>query len=397
MAIGNENEYRLIAKTFFGLEPVLAEELKKIGAKEVKIGRRMVSFAGGKEILYKANIYLRSALRILKEIHSFEIENLDQYYSCIHEIEWEKYLNLHHSIAIDAVITSKLFNNSLYAAQRAKDAIVDRFREKYSKRPEVDTHNPSILINIHLSEKRLNISLDSSGESLHKRGYRAMEGEAPINQVLAASLIYLSGWDYTTPFVDPMTGSGTLAIEAAMIARNMPPGMLRKDYCFKNWLDYDRKIYQSILDNIELNDVKPAIYASDISNDALSIARNNASKANISSFIRFSNNSFTEFVPPLDKIGTVIINPPYGERIKLARLEELYQEIGNTLKEKYAGYKAWIISANIDAMKHIGLKSAAKIKLYNGSLDCTYSRFDIFKGSLKEFKETDEDKNGSPE
>ncbi len=384
-----EKEFELIAKTFFGLEQVLADELKKIGANNIVIGRRMVSFTGDKAMLYKANIYLRSALRILKVIHSFEIEDIKQYYSFLHDIEWEKYLNLHHSIAIDAVVSSTLFNNSLYAAQLAKDAIVDRFREKYSKRPEVDTHNPSVLINVHVSEKKVNVSLDSSGESLHKRGYRTSEGEAPINQVLAASLIYLSEWDYKTPFIDPMTGSGTLAIEAAMMARNMPPGMIRKDFCFKNWLDYDRNIYQSILENIELNDIKPVIMANDISENILSIAKQNSSKANISSFIRFSSKPFADFVPPV-KSGTIIINPPYGERMKNDKIEELYREIGNTLKLKYSGYKAWIISSNSEALKFIGLKPSVKIKVFNGSLECSYSRYDIFSGSLKEHKENPE-------
>jgi putative N6-adenine-specific DNA methylase len=382
----SENEYRLLAKTFFGLEQVLADELLKIGAKNISIGRRMVSFTGNQELLYKANIFLRSALRILKEINTFQIENQNDYYSKLHEIEWEKYLNLHHSIAIDAVVTSSIFNNSLYAAQRAKDAIVDRFRDKYSKRPEVDTQNPSILINVHISEKTVNVSLDSSGESLHKRGYRNSEGEAPINQVLAASLIYMSGWDYTTPFIDAMTGSGTLAIEAAMIARNMPPGMIRKDFCFKNWPDYNKELYNTLLEGIELNDVKPVILANDIQDTALSIAKQNASKANISSFIRFSNKNFAEFIPP-EKSGTIIINPPYGERMKMDKIEELYKEIGNTLKEKYSGYKAWIISSNTEAMRYIGLKPSTKIKVYSGSLECSYSRFDIFSGTLKDHKE----------
>jgi putative N6-adenine-specific DNA methylase len=239
----NIHVHELIAKTFSGLEPILADELTKLGATDVLLGKRMVSFKGDDALLYKANIYLRTALRILKPLCSSPVKNTDQYYQFFRGIEWEKYMNLHHSFAIDTVANSKIFTNSLYAAQLAKDAIVDRFRDKYHKRPLVDTKQPKVLINVHISGEQINVSLDSSGETLNKRGYRTADGGAPLNEVLAAAMILNSGWDPKTPFIDPMTGSGTLAIEAALIARNIPPGMLRKNFAFQNWPDYNKELY----------------------------------------------------------------------------------------------------------------------------------------------------------
>lgn len=378
-------EYSLIAKTLFGLEEILAGEVEKIGGKNVQIGRRMVKYTGNKEILYKSNIYLRTALRVLKNIYTFTIENQDDYYDFLRKVEWGKFLGLHHTFAIDAVVNSPVFNNSLFASQRAKDALVDSFRAKYHKRPLVDVANPDVLISIHISENQVNLALDSSGISLHQRGYRVVEGPAPLNQVLAAALIYMSGWDIKTPFIDPMTGSGTLAIEAAMMARNMPPGMIRKEFCFQNWPDYDRKLYRQIMENIELNDFKPQVIANDIDEDMLSKARLNASKANVSSFIRFNHKAF-EIYKPRVKNGTVLMNPPYGERLEKDEIEEFYEDIGDTLKERFTGFKAWIISSNEDAMKHIGLRTSNKIKVFNGSLECQFLGYDIFEGSIKEYK-----------
>ncbi|MBN2487310.1 MAG: RNA methyltransferase [Bacteroidales bacterium] len=380
-----DEQFDLVAKTFYGFEQLLADEIKLLGGTDVEPGRRMVKFKGGLAVLYKANIYLRTSLRILKNLHSFTITSQDDYYNGLRNIEWENYLGLHHSFAIDSVVFSEIFKNSLFAAQRAKDAIVDRFRTKYAKRPLVDTENPDVLINVHISDNIVTISLDSSGASLHRRGYRTAEGAAPINQVLAAALIKLSGWDYNTPLYDPMTGSGTIAIEAALMARNIPPGLIRKDFCFQNWPDYNKTLYRQLLEEVQLADTKPQIYANDISADVLEIARQNASKANISSFIRFTNKPFGE-IKPVSGPGTVIINPPYGERMKEKEINALYSDIGSTLKNKFGGFNAWIISSNANAMKEIGLKPFKKFKVLNGSLECTYSGFELFAGNYKEFK-----------
>ncbi len=380
-----KREFELIAKTFYGLEEILAEEIKEVGGTDIVVGRRMVSYKGNKEVLYKSNIFLRTALRVLKTIHTFKIDNQDDYYDFLSKIEWGNILGLHHTFAIDAVVNSEIFNNSLFAAQRAKDAIVDNFRAKYHKRPLVDIKNPDVLINVHVSGERVDVALDSSGASLHKRGYRITEGAAPINQVLAAALIKMSDWDITTPFIDPMTGSGTFAIEAAMIARNIPPGMIRKEFCFQNWPDYDKKLYRRIMEGIELNDFKPTVIANDIDETMLEKARLNASKANVSSFIRFNNKAF-EIYKPRVKNGTIIMNPPYGERMDKEEIEEFYEDIGDTLKERFEGFKAWIISSNQDALKHIGLKATKKKKVYNGSLDCMFLGYEIFTGTLKDHK-----------
>lgn len=381
----DEQQFNLIAKTFFGLEEVLAGEIEKIGGENIEVGRRMVKYTGNMSVLYKSNIHLRTALRVLKNVTSFQIKNQEDYYTFLLDFEWENFLGLHHSFAIDAVVNSTIFNNSLFAAQRAKDALVDRFRKKYHKRPLVNTSLPDVLINIHISENMVNIAMDSSGISLHRRGYREAEGPAPLNQVLAAGMIYLSGWNPESPFVDPMTGGGTLAIEAAMIARNIPPGMVRKEFCFQNWPDYDKNLYRQLMDEIELNDIKPKVFANDISDQAIETARYNAQKANISSFIRFTNKSFKIFEPKSDH-GTVIINPPYGERLKSDKLFSLYQEMGDILKLYYSGYQAWIISSNKEALKRIGLRPKTKIKLFNGSLECTYSGYELFQGTMKNFK-----------
>lgn len=378
--------FDMLAKTFAGLEPALAQELKQIGASDIVIGRRMVSFKGNTECMYRANVYLRTALRVLKPIYKGIIKTPEEYYNFFHQLEWEKYMGLHHTFAIDAVINTKVFNNSLYAAQRAKDGIADRFKDKYNKRPNVDVQQPEILINVHYSGEELSIALDSSGEPLNKRGYRVGEGEAPLNPVLAAAMIIYSKWDPNTPFVDPMTGSGTLAIEAAMIARGIPPGLIRKSYSFQNWPDYNKQLFQQIIDGIELNEVRPQIFASDIVPEMIEIARKNAQKALVMSYIRFSTQSFMEYIPKA-KAGTLIMNPPYGERLQPEEINQFYSSIGTSLKREFQGYTAWIISSNLDAMKHIGLKPVAKYQLYNGGLQCNYAGFELFDGSLKEFKE----------
>ena len=383
--IESSGKFEMIAKTFAGLESALEKELHGLGAEDIVPGRRMVRFKGDTTCLYKTNIYLRTALRILKPIHKGQVKTMDDYYAFFRNIEWEKYMNLHHSFAIDAVVTSKLFNNSLFAAQRAKDAIVDRFREKYHKRPLVDTKTPKVLINVHMAGESITVSLDSSGEPLNKRGYRLADGGAPLNEVLAAAMIKYSGWNPETPFVDPMTGSGTLAIEAALIARNIPPGMLRKNFAFQNWHDYNKTIYQNIIDEIEISEIRPKIFANDISEEVIDIAKRNARKALVSSFIKFSNKDFIEFTPKVEG-STLLINPPYGERLKPEEINEMYSTLGTSLKNNYSGGKAWIITSNKEAFKNIGLRYSSRMELYNGGLLCWFAGFELFQGKLKEFK-----------
>ena len=384
MEVIKTEKFEMLAKTFAGLEDILAKELEEIGAEKISIGKRMVSFHGNTECMYKANFYLRTALRILKPLYKAEIKTPEEYYDFFRNIEWEKHMNFHHTFAIDSVINTTVFNNSLYAAQRAKDAIVDRFREKYHKRPSVDIKQPMVPINVHMAGENITVSLDSSGEPLSKRGYRLADGGAPLNQVLAAAMILYSGWDPNKPFIDPMTGSGTLAIEAAMIARNIPPGLLRKTYAFQNWLDYDRDLFNAMIDGVELNEIRPKIFANDISPEVIGIARQNAQKALVSSFIRFSEGPIEDYKPRA-KEGTIVINPPYGERLKPDEIDALYNEIGSSLKFNFNGMKAWIITSNTDALKNIGLKYTDKMKLYNGGLLCTYASYELFEGSRIDF------------
>ena len=374
----------LIAKTFLGFEGVLANELKNIGAENVKTGNRYVSFSGGNEIIYKSNFYLRTALSILKPITTFTVENEDDLYKMVQKIDWETILSLKTTFAVEPTVHSSVFKHGQYAALKTKDAIVDQFRSKTQKRPYVDADNPDILINLHISEKVCTLSLNSSGEPLYKRGYRVANHEAPLNEVLAAGLILLSGWNPSQDFIDPMCGSGTLSIEAALIANKIPPGIFRKKFAFENWPDFDSELFSKISNDDESDDniTQGRFFASDISSKAISIARNNIKSASLHNKINLNNIDFFDL--KLDSnSGVVIINPPYGERLKNENLNGFYENIGNTLKHQYEGFEVWILSSNSDAMKSIGLHPTKKIKVLNGSLECSFNKYQIYSGSKK--------------
>jgi len=374
----------LIAKTFLGFEGVLANELKNIGAKNVKEGNRYVSFSGENEIIYKANFYLRTALSILKPISTFTAENEDDLYKMVQNVNWDTILSLKKTFAVEPTVHSSVFKHGQYAALKTKDAIVDQFRSKTQKRPYVDTENPDILINLHISEKVCTLSLNSSGEPLYKRGYRVSNHEAPLNEVLAAGLILLSGWNPNQDFIDPMCGSGTLAIEAALIANKIPPGIFRKKFAFENWPDFDEELFSKITNDDESEEISALgkIFSSDISPKAVSIARNNIKSASLHNKINLSNIDFFELKSESES-GVIIINPPYGERLKTDDLNSFYENIGNTLKHKYAGFEVWILSSNYEAMKFIGLHPTKKIKVLNGSLECSFNKYQIYTGSKK--------------
>ena len=369
-----------IAKTMQGLEEVLAKELKDLGACRIKPGRRMVEFSGGMNIVYKANYWLRTALRILVPIRSFRAIDEHQLYTETKAINWEKYLSLQHTFSVDSVVFSKYFNHSHYVALKVKDAIVDQFREKNGRRPSVNSKDPDIKINIYINIDRCTISLDSSGESLHKRGYRVDQHKTPLNEVLAAGLIMLSGWDKKTNFLDPMCGSGTFLIEAAMISRNIPPGYYRKKYSFMNWLDYDPELYKDIQVSPYSKQYKPKILGKDISFHAIATARENIRRADLMSSISLEVGSFETTGAPWIS-GFIIINPPYGERIKVAAIGKLYKTIGDHLKKEFPGYKAWIFSSNFEALKQIGLRPTVKRMLFNGPLECKFMGFEMYEGS----------------
>jgi len=378
--------FEMVAKTLYGLEEVLAGELTALGADNVKVGRRMVSFTGDKELLYKANFFCRTALRILKPIYHFRAKDADTVYREVKTIVWENYLSLDKTFAIDAVIHSDDFVHSKFVAYRTKDAIVDYFMEKCEKRPSVRVNNPDLYINIHISHNDCTLSIDSSGESLHKRGYRIEQTEAPLNEVLAAGMLLITGWKGESHFIDPMCGSGTLLIEAAMIALNIAPGIFRKEYAFEKWVDFDRDLFDRIYNDetLERNfDFK--CYGSDISPVAIEKAKENIRNAGLNKYIDLKVLPFQQYTE-IPRPGILVMNPPYGERISSRDLMGLYSMIGERLKHVFTDYKAWIISYKEDCFEKIGLRPSEKIKLMNGSLECEYRCYEIFEGKNKDYK-----------
>jgi putative N6-adenine-specific DNA methylase len=373
-----------IVKTLFGLENVLADELNNLGAVEVKIYNRAVGFSGDKKMLYKTNYHLRTALKILVPLCESDISNEQDLYAFVRSVNWERFLGVNDTLAIEVAMKTDLFKHTQYIAQKIKDAIVDQFRDKYGSRPSVDLDRPTLRINAYISNRTIKLSRDSSGESLHRRGYRFKQGPAPMNEVLAAGLIKLAGWNGKIPLIDFMCGSGTIPIEAAMMALNIPPGDLRVDYGFQKWKDYDPKIFNEIAiekkNTVQVPEIQ--IFASDIATDSVRLAQRHAQNAGVMKNIKFSVCHFNDFMPPSPP-GIVLINPPYGERIIQENLNELYTEIGNKFKKDYAGYEAWIISANAEAVKHVGLRPSPKIPVYNGQLECRFNRYTLYAGSKK--------------
>ena len=381
-----EQEFELIAKTFMGLEPVLAQELTQLGANNVEIGRRMVSFTGDKEMMYRANFQLHTAIRILKPIKHFKAQSADDVYNEVKKIDWSKYLDLKDSFAVDSVVFSDEFRHSKFVAYKVKDAIVDQFREKTGSRPNISVSNPDIRLNMHIAEDRCTLSLDSSGESLHRRGYRQESVEAPLNEVLAAGMILMSGWKGDTDFYDPMCGSGTIPIEAALIARNIAPGVFRKEFAFEKWVDFDQELFDTIYnDDSQEREFTHKIYGYDNSPKANEIATHNIKAAGVSKDVVLKLQPFQQFEQPAEK-SIIISNPPYGERISTNDLLGLYSMIGERLKHAFTGNTAWILSYREECFDQIGLKATSKIPLFNGALECEFRQYEIFDGKYKEFR-----------
>ena len=372
----------MLAKTMFGLEEILAKELRTLGAQNIKILNRAVSFKGDKGFMYKANLNLRTALRILKPIAHFQACNEKELYRELCSIDWTKLFHLNSTFSTHATTHSEIFTHSKYASLIMKDAIADTFRKKFEKRPNVDPINPDISINLHIAKHTCTVSLDSSGDSLHKRGYKLDTVTAPMNEVLAAGLILLSNWNKTSDFHDPMCGSGSLLIEAALIAYNIPANIFRKHFNFQGWKDFDNELWNTIKEN-SLNKEKDyygKITGSDIFQKAVRISRENVRSALMNQNIKITKADFFEEKIPS---GTfVIFNPPYGERINFG-INNFYENIGSTLKHNYEGCTVWLISSDIENLKMIGLKPNKKIKLMNGKLECSFRKFDIYHGSKK--------------
>ncbi|HKJ30601.1 MAG TPA: class I SAM-dependent RNA methyltransferase [Balneolales bacterium] len=375
----------MIARTLFGLEQVLADELRALGAEEIQILNRAVQFSGDMALMYEANLCLRSALSILCPLVTFKATNEDMLYLKIRKINWKQFLNEDNTLAIDSSVHSSYFTHSHYVALRAKDAIVDQFREKTGVRPSVDTENPDLRLNLHISDDTVTLSLDSSGDSLHRRGYRKVTNIAPINEVLAAGLVLLSDWDGRSPFIDPMCGSGTIAIEAALYALNIPPGSLRKKFGFMSWKTFNRELWNAVK-NKALSRIKTSDFeflAADISGKSLNIAKENIDAAGLADKIILIKKPFQKLTPPRGKGGIIIMNPPYGERMQKKEINDFYKSIGDQLKSNYPGYTAWILSANQQALKHVGLRTSKKITLYNGPLECRFQKYELYEGSKK--------------
>ena len=378
--------FKMVAKTMFGFEEILAKELRNLGAINVVEGVRMVSFEGDTGFMYKANLCLRTAIKILKPIHSFYVKDEIDLYKKIYSMDWSRYLNPETTFAIDATVNSENFTHSLYVSQKTKDAIVDKFRNTVGKRPNVDVKFPDLRINIHIQMNRCNVSLDTSGRSLHQRGYRTATNIAPINEVLAAGLLLLSGWDGQSHFLDPMCGSGTFLIEAGMIACNIPANINRKEFAFEKWHDFDSELYEKIVES-SLNKTREFHYkitGYDKAPSAVQKAIDNVANANLSEYINVERKNFFESEKLVENHLHIVFNPPYGERLNI-EMEEFYGNIGDTLKRNYPGTDAWFITSNLEALKFVGLRPSRKIKVFNSrnwSLRLV-QYIDVYEGSKK--------------
>lgn len=387
-----KKEFTMIAKTMAGLEDVLAEELTGLGANNLEIGKRMVSFEGDLAMLYKANIHCRTALRVLRPVFEFKAKNTDEIYKRVKAMNWYEHLTEDSTFAIDAITFSDYFTHSKFVAYRVKDAIADYFMQKTGKRPSVDTKNPDLLINFHVAHDKCTLSFDSSGESLHKRGYRVAQTEAPLNEVLAAGMILKTGWRGESGFVDPMCGSGTLLIEAAMIAMNVPPGIYRQNFAFEKWKNFNADLFETIYnDDSGEREFNHKIYGSDISPEAIDIAAKNIKSAELERHINLEVKPFEKYTQAPAEKGILVTNPPYGERIKPEDLSGLYEMIGERLKHVFMGYSAWVLSYKKECFDKIGLKPSKKIQLVNGSLQCEFRRYDIFAGKKYDSKRKDDE------
>ncbi len=375
--------FNLTAKTLDGLEEVLAEEIKGIGGGSVEKAIRAVHFRGDLAMIYRANYRLRSAIRIFRQIDAFSFTTMEDFYIRCLKIKWELFMNLNDTFVVQSTVNqSELFKNSMFASLKLKDAIADRFRQKTGSRPNVDTAEPDVIFHIHIAGQNCMISLDSSGESLHKRGYRQSQGEAPLNEVLAAGMILISGWKGDSDFLDPMCGSGTLPIEAALIARNIPPGKFRKSFAFMNWKDFDADLFEKIKEETTPAAFNFKIYAADLLAKNILSAQTNARNARIFNMITFVISDFSKLDLKLEK-AVIMMNPPYGERIVPENPEQLYRMIGERLKHHFSGNEAWILAYAQEMMQKIGLKPAAKYRLYNGAMECSFQKFDLFEGKRK--------------
>lgn len=381
----------MVAKTLFGFEDILAKELTQLGAMDVEKGVRNVSFVGDKGFMYKVNLGLRTAIKVLKPIASFRVVREEDLYKNVKAIAWDTYLKTTGTLAVDATVHHSVFTHSKYTALKAKDAIVDRFREQTGERPNIDLRFPDLKINVHIDRQRCTISLDTSGESLHRRGYKTATNIAPINEVLAAGLILMSGWDGQSDFMDPMCGSGTILAEAAMIACNIPPNLMRKEFAFERWRDWDVDLFETIEESLlkKTRDFHHRILGYDKSPSAVKKAKENIKNAHLEEFIDIKHEDFFKTKKSGSDRLHMVFNPPYGERLENLDVEDFYGNIGTTLKHGYPNTDAWLITSNLEALKHIGLRPSRKIKVFNAKLESRFCKYEMYAGSRKSKKQED--------
>lgn len=375
---------KLVATTFVGLEEVLAKEIESIGGKHINIGTRAVTFEGSKQQLYQANLELRTAVRILQVLDEFQVKTEEQLYQRVKAFNWPHYFDIDQTFAITPVVHSYLFTHSHYVALKTKDAIADRFRDELGRRPNVNLLTPHMRINIRIQGKNATLSLDSSGESLHKRGYRMQTVKAPINEVLAAGMLKIADWQADRTFLDPMCGSGTIPIEAALMAARIPANFFRKEFGFQNWKNFDADLWEGLLSSAREQFQKPEypILGGDKSLRAVKIIQDNLEVVNMSDTIQIDKQNFLKSEAPAEK-GLLIMNPPYDERLTREDIGTFYKRIGDHLKQAYSGWDAWIISSNLEALKEVGLRTTRKLTLYNGPLECKYQHYELYDGSRK--------------
>jgi len=383
--MGSE-KFFMLAKTFLGLEDVLRDELIGIGASDVTVVARGVKFSGTNEMLYKANFCCRTAIRILKIIGDFKVKGTNDLYNSVRSIDWSSYFDVQQTFSVNSTVDSEAFNNSMFVSLKTKDAIVDQFKTNLGKRPSVNTENPDIRINVHASADEMSVSIDSSGESLHKRGYRINQSDNSMSEVLAAGILKLAGWRGQCNLYDPMCGTGTIPIEAELIARNIPPGIFRKSFDFEKWKDFDRELFDTVYNAEYEVPFEHTIYASDISSVNVKIASDVARNAGLKKGIQFSVSDFASIKPEKNS-GLLIVNPPYGPKMNDRLIEPLYSMIGDNLKRNFKGFEAWIFSSSEDGFKSIGLRSTQKIKLFNGPIECDLRSFELYGGSKKQVKQ----------
>ncbi len=389
------DKFEMTATTAFGLEEVLAEELYNIGAENIELGNKIVYFLGDNTVLYRANLELRTAIRVLIPQFYFKFRNEKELYENIFDIDWQEILNPNTTLAINSAVKSEKYTNSNFISLKVKDAIVDKLRSHYGKRPNIDLENPYLRLHIFIINDSCTISFDSSGESLHKRGYRTEQGAAPMNETLAAGMILISGWDGQSNFVDPMCGSGTILMEAASIAYNIAPGKNRSHFGFMNFPDYDEALWNKIKEDAisREREFKFKIFGSDADKSAIKNAKANIINANFAWKIIVRNKDFFEYSKEFlienelladnENVATIMMNPPYGERISQDDIEVFYEKIGDTLKQNFTGYNAWIISSNKPALKKLGLRTSKKLTLFNAGLECKFHKYELYTGSRK--------------